>query len=111
MEDTMKARYSLSLAVPFIALVLVGCSGGSTGKQAVDKEKEYDVKGKVVAVDPDKSVVRLDHEDIPGLMSAMTMNFNVTDKKLLEGLKPGDEVKGRLKKTEAGYTLTHLEKR
>jgi len=55
--------------------------------------------------------VTLHHEDIPGLMKAMEMEFRVEDLALLEGIKAGDQVQGRLKKGEAGYTITHLEKR
>ena len=37
--------------------------------------KDYEIKGKVVAVDPIKPAVTLDHEDIPGLMKAMKRAF------------------------------------
>jgi protein SCO1/2 len=97
------------MALLLMALGLVGCSGGASDKQGTDKE--YDVRGKVVAVDPDKPSVTLDHEDIPGLMKAMRMTFDVEDKKLLEGLKAGDEVQGRTKRGKPHYILTRLEKR
>ena len=87
------------------------CSKGCARSDRQGAGKEFDVKGKVVSVDPDKQTVTLDHEDIPGLMKAMRMDFKVEDKKLLDGLKPGDEVRGRLKREESGYTLTRLEKR
>jgi protein SCO1/2 len=85
-----------------LALALAGCKGAT--------DKEYDVKGKVVAVNPDKPSVTLDHEDIPGLMNAMTMEFDVPDRKLLEGIKAGDQIQGRLKKGESGYVITQLQK-
>ena len=69
------------------------------------------MRGKVVAVNAAKPAVTLDHEDIPGLMRAMQMEFGVQDPKLLEGIKVGDQVQGRLKKGESGYTLTQLERR
>jgi Cu/Ag efflux protein CusF len=58
----------------------------------------------------EKPAVTLDHEDIRGLMKAMQMEFAVEDSKLLEGIKAGELVQGRLKKTESGYVLTRLEK-
>jgi protein SCO1/2 len=73
--------------------------------------KDYDVRGKIVAINPAKPAVTLDHEDIPGLMKAMQMEFKVQEPKLLEGIKVGDQVQGRLKKGDTGYVLTHLEKR
>ena len=97
----------VALAVP---LALAGCSGGPpTGPQGADGG--YDIKGKVTDLAPAKPAVTLDHEDIPGLMKAMTMEFRVEDAKLLEGLHVGDLVQGRLKKTESGLVLTRLEKR
>jgi Cu/Ag efflux protein CusF len=107
----MKTCPMLWLPVLGLSLALVGCKdgGGDTSKPA--GEKEYDVRGKVVAVSPAKPAVTLDHEDIPGLMKAMQMEFRVEDPKLLEGIKAGDQVQGRLKKGDSGYVITRLEKR
>ena len=99
----MKAQYRFWITVLILPLALAGCKGAT--------DKEYDVKGKVVAVNPDKPSVTLDHEDIPGLMNAMTMEFDVADRKLLEGIKAGDQVQGRLKKQASGNVITQLQKR
>jgi Cu/Ag efflux protein CusF len=96
----------LALAVP---LALAGCSGGPTSAPPKG-EGDYDVKGKVIALAPAKPALTLDHEDIPGLMKKMTMEFRVEDAKLLEGLQVGDQVQGRLKKTDSGLVITKLEK-
>ena len=104
----MKLVSILMLAALLAAFA--GCSSGKKDGQA-GGEKLYDVKGKVVAVDPKKPAVTLDHEDIPGLMKAMEMEFRVESDKIVEGLKPGDRVQGKLKKTDAGYLITQLEKR
>ena len=69
------------------------------------------MKGKVVAVEKEKNRVVLDHEDIPGLMKAMQMPFSVTDPKLLEGLKAGDAVSGKLKAEGGKYVITQLQTR
>jgi protein SCO1/2 len=105
----MKNYQPLWLVVLALPLIVAGCGGGGTSRSG--GEKLYDVRGKVVAVDPAKPAVTLDHEDIPGLMRAMQMEFGVQDPKLLEGIKVGDQVQGRLKKGESGYTLTQLERR
>ena len=101
-------RCSAFLAQTLVLLVaLAGCTGTPT-----EKAKEYDIKGKVLAVDSKKPAVTLDHEDIPGIMKAMEMEFPVESPKLLEGLRVGDQVQGRLKKAASGeYLITHLEKR
>ena len=82
----------LILMLVFVAGFISGC-----GKGGGDKEKLYDIKGKVVAVDTEKKKVTLDHEEIPGLMNAMEMPFDVGSAKILEGIKPGDKVQGKLK--------------
>jgi protein SCO1/2 len=107
----MKACQPLWLVAIAIPIALVGCQGASTGSSKTGGEKLYVVRGKVVAVDPAKPAVTLDHEDIPGLMKAMKMEFAVADPKLLDGISVGDQVQGQLKKTESGYVVTRLEKR
>jgi protein SCO1/2 len=91
----------------FIAgLMLTGCS-----KTEGDvKEKIYDVKGKVVAVDAEKKEVTLDHEEIPGFMKAMKMPFAVENAKVLDGIKAGDQIHGRLKVKDGKNTIIELMK-
>lgn len=101
----MKALLTtLTLAV--LALAVAGCNPASG-----DKEKVYEIKGKVVSLDAEKKTVRLDHEDIPGFMKAMEMNFPVQDSKMLTGLKAGDQVQGRLKVKDGNFVITELQKR
>jgi protein SCO1/2 len=89
------------------ALLLPGCKQNPTEGGG----NEYDIRGKVVAVDPTKETVTLDHETIPGYMEAMTMPYKVEDPKLLSGLQAGDQVQGKLKKTDSGPVITRLDKR
>jgi protein SCO1/2 len=94
---------ALALLVPVVS---TGC-----GKGQEDKDKTYDIQGKVVAVDPDKKEVTLDHEDIPGFMKAMKMPFPVENAKVLEGIKAGDRVHGKLKVRRSGaLSITELMK-
>ena len=64
----------------------------------------------MTAVDLKKPAIKLDHHDIPGLMKAMEMEFPVQDAKLLDGIKPSDEVKGELVKEDSGPVITRLQK-
>ena len=70
------------------------------------KEKAYEIKGTVIAVDAKKPSVKLDHQDIPGLMRAMVMEFDVAGPKVLDGLKAGDKVQGTLKEKTATRVIT-----
>jgi protein SCO1/2 len=101
--NAFRRLYVTLFAVP---IVLIGCNGGSDKS----KDKLYEVKGKVVAVDLGKKTVTLDHEDIPGLMKAMEMKFSVEDAKVLEGIKAGDQVHGWLKVESGNYIVTELMK-
>jgi len=57
---------------------------------------EYDLRGKVVAVNPERRQVTLEHEEIPGYMDAMTMPFNVKEDWALSALAPGQQVEATL---------------
>jgi protein SCO1 len=101
----MKAML-MTLTLTLTALIIAGCNPGTA-----NKEKIYDVKGKVVTVDLEKKKVTLDHEAIPGHMNPMTMPFDVEDAKLLDGLKAGDQVQGKLKVQEGkNDVITELKK-
>jgi protein SCO1/2 len=56
------------------------------------RSNRYPARGVVQDVRPDLGQVVIAHEDIPGLMPAMTMNFDVPDRSLLESLRPGDAI-------------------
>jgi Cu/Ag efflux protein CusF len=100
----MKTALSMGLLALSLPLAL-GCKGD--GQHAA---QEHSVKGKVLAVDPDKASIKLDHEEIPGVMGAMKMMFDVADPKVLQGLKVGDQVQGKLKVESGKYIITQLEK-
>jgi len=101
----MRSFLPMILVLGSVSLTSAGC-----GKGNGDKDKIYDIMGKVVAVDPEKKSVTLDHEDVPGLMKAMKMPFSVENAKVLEGIKAGDQVHGKLKVKGSDYILTELMK-
>ena len=61
----------LCLLCLFAALCVLSCRRSGS-------EKRYDLKGKVVVVEPDKHLVTVSHDDIKGYMPAMTMEFVVS---------------------------------
>jgi Cu/Ag efflux protein CusF len=63
--------------------------------------------GKITHLVPGSGLVTIDHEDIPGLMSAMEMQFAAKPAGLLDGLKKGDKVAFEV----AGKTWTILQVR
>ena len=88
------------LLVSAFVLALASCRGGS----------DQPVHGAVVSLDPAKGEITLDHEDIPGLMKAMTMTFEA-DPKLLAGVEVGARVDFRAHEEGGRYVVTAIEAR
>jgi Cu/Ag efflux protein CusF len=80
-------------------LVLAACGGASEGEG----------RGVVRGVDAGKSQVTLEHGEIPGMMKAMTMTFDVEDPALLSGLEKGDQVGFRLRYADGSYTVIAID--
>ncbi len=72
--------------------------------------REFQLRGQVLAVNPDRGEITIRHENIEGFMPAMTMPFTVRDKPLLEGRVPGDLVTARLVVTDDNAYLDELRK-
>jgi len=67
------------------------------------------VDAEVKKVDVEKGLIVLNHGDIPNLgMTAMTMGFDVADKKMLKGVKVGQKVKFQAEMVAGKATVTTL---
>jgi Cu(I)/Ag(I) efflux system periplasmic protein CusF len=55
-------------------------------------QKVFHGKGKITGLDAGAGFVTIAHEDIPGLMDAMEMQFEAKPASILKGLKVGDKV-------------------
>jgi Cu/Ag efflux protein CusF len=77
--------------------------------QKVD-EQTYKSVGVVKKVDAEKGEITVDHEDIPGYMSAMEMTEPVADKKMLDSIKNGDKVEFEIERAGADVTFIKLNK-
>lgn len=69
----------------------------------------WEGRGEVREVMAAEGQVMIAHEDIPGLMPAMTMSFDVADPALLRGVRPGQRVVFRLVRRGQVYEITALE--
>jgi Cu/Ag efflux protein CusF len=70
-------------------------------------DQRFHGQGTVVAIDPQKGTVTLDHGEITGLMPPMTMEFVVDAREALQELQPGDIVTFTLR--PRGVTVTIAE--
>ncbi|MBS0336195.1 MAG: copper-binding protein [Proteobacteria bacterium] len=72
-------------------------------------------RGIVTGVSAPDGYLELKHEPIPSMrMDAMQMGFAVADKRLLEGLKKGDEIEfemGGLPNKDGDFVVERLERR
>jgi protein SCO1 len=66
-------------------------------EESAPKSMTYKLVGQVRQVNPGSGTVSIHHEEIPGLMGAMTMPFTLKDRTILDDLHPGDEVEGTLR--------------
>lgn len=100
-----------------LALILLifsmfsACDSQKETSVAQDTEKQtYKSGGVVKNIDADAGKITIDHEDIPGYMSAMEMSEPVSDKKMLEAVKIGDKVEFEIERTGAEVVFTKLNK-
>ena len=78
---------SLAVAVP--ALLASGCSKQASAQSSA---KTYATRGTIKSFGAERKLVNIAHEDIPGYMSAMTMSFEPSGPKQLDGFGVGDKV-------------------
>lgn len=72
----------------------------------------YHVDGVVTRTNPKFPSIELNHEEIPGHMDAMTMEWYVKDVSLLNSIEPGDKVEFTLEVTEgSSEIITAIKKR
>lgn len=65
--------------------------------------------GVVKGLGADQKSVRIAHDDIPGFMQAMTMEFAVKDPAILAGIRPEEEVNFTLELTADSLYLVQIE--
>ena len=76
----------------------------------VPKDGDYPAKGVVTKINLEAGSIEMDHDEIPGVMPAMRMEFFVTDKKMLDGLGVGDKVNFTLRYKHPTETIVGITK-
>ncbi len=85
------------IVVFIISVVLVSaCQSAKTVESDPSKQKRFDLKGKVISVDLPNKKASIEHEEVPGYMDAMTMDFVFKEDFVLRELTAGAEVKAEL---------------
>ncbi len=68
----------------------------------------YEGVGVVEEIDREALQVVLAHDDIEGLMPAMTMNFDVAHRAMLDPLEPGQQVRFKLRRSGRAYVVVEI---
>ncbi|GIW85351.1 MAG: copper-binding protein [Thermogemmata sp.] len=102
-----QAQWPGTLALILLLTAGNGCSPSSAPTSAA---KLYEFRGKVLDVSIEKRTATIQHEDIPGLMPAMTMTFQAGEAVDLEGFQVGDVVHGQLAVRGRDYVIVHLQR-
>lgn len=101
MNNVLRQSRALLIAVVVCAFALVSCQGQP-------EKQTFSARGVVKGVIADGKGVRIAHEDIPGFMQAMTMDFEVKDPALLAGVRPEDTITFTIEKTSESLYITAL---
>ena len=83
----------------------------ASGPAAAVQTTTYHGVGEVRSINAKQPSIEIDHEDIPNLMPAMTMEFYVKDQSLLDGIKPGDRIEFTMENGVGGLKITEIRKR
>ena len=126
---TMKIKLTASLAI--LVPIIFACAGNpanqntATSKPSLGppitvtsptpvpttstpKNGDYGAKGVVTKINPETGSVEMDHEEIKGVMPAMRMEFYVSDRKMLDGLKVGEKVDFVLRYKDHTETIVNI---
>lgn len=73
-----------------------------------EQPQAHPVKGVIMGVMTDKTALLVKHEEVPGVMRAMTMMFKV-EPAVLEKVKRGDAIQARMQRRADGWWLIDVE--
>ena len=95
------------LLILFSTFLFTACQQTET-KTASTNAKRYPLKGKIVAVDRAKKKATVAHNEIPGFMEAMTMDFPIREDWVWEDLTKDAEIRAELVVDNDGFWLEKI---
>lgn len=91
------------------AAAAAALAAGALAACGVPARETYQVTGVVHGVSRERDQVRIAHDEVPGFMPAMTMNFDVASGALLDGIEPGMRVRFELERQATLLRIIALE--
>jgi protein SCO1/2 len=96
------------LALLLTLALVVACANEPEKPLSEAGEKLYDVRGVILSRRASDNTVNMDHEEIPGFMAAMRMDYSVRGVKVAELPADGKRVEAKLHVTERAYWITDV---
>lgn len=103
----MTAKLLLSAVLLATSCALTAADKPAVDTKANDAIKRHPLKGVVTGVLAEKSALLVKHEEIPGVMRAMTMAFRV-DAATLKTSKEGQTITGLLSRQGDAWVLENV---
>lgn len=108
---------TIAVIVVFAGFLAASCSkeaqtnaNPSAPVNTASDKKTYNSTGVIKGIDANGLKVTIDHEDIPGFMSAMEMTFPAANAKVFDGFAVGDKVTFVLEKSGGKVALVSMAK-
>lgn len=97
-------------AIGAILLTLAACNARDASAEAGPAEEviTYPITGTIVSRVEAKNQLRTDHDEIPGFMDAMKMNYEVRGARVSALPANGSRFRGTLHVSDNGYWLTDV---
>jgi len=97
------------LLILFVISLFAACQNSQTPTGTVSADaKRYNLKGKIISVDKAKKKATIAHDEIPGYMEAMTMDFPIREDWVWEDLTKDAEIRADLVVDKDGYWLEKI---
>lgn len=106
----MKTKLFILILCLFVTNLSCQTSEKTSERNQAVVKLTFQAKGVVKEINLEKKKLKLDHEEIKGYMEAMTMDFYVNEKDLLENIKVGDKINFTLKHEAGIDTITEIRK-
>jgi copper binding protein CusF len=90
---------------PILILAVWACGGRS---EPPVKENTYPMTATIVSRDPAQNTVNLDNKEVPGVMEAMKMDYELRGAKVNELPPDGTPVTARLHERDGRYWVTDV---
>lgn len=104
---TLLRSFSALMALGAAIVIPAGIHAAEKSAAAPAAGQRHPLRGVITAVVADQSAFMVKHEEIPGVMRAMTMMFKV-DAATLKAFKTGDAITGLMSRQGGNWVLEQV---